>query len=57
MKLLWSSLGVLLVTKLAQAECIATGIDYTDRGQYVVDTSSSKDFSFATIFSGTPVRV
>ncbi|KAH8902263.1 hypothetical protein BR93DRAFT_256890 [Coniochaeta sp. PMI_546] len=52
MKLVWSTLGLLLAATLAQAQCLATGIDYTDGGQYVIDASSTKNFSFATIFSG-----
>ena len=43
---------LLLAAASVRAECIASGIDYTDGGQYVIDASSSKNFSFATIFSG-----
>ncbi|KAB5571741.1 hypothetical protein GE09DRAFT_1282260 [Coniochaeta sp. 2T2.1] len=48
----WSVLGLLLAATRVYADCIATGIDYTDGGQYMIDASSSKNFSFATIFSG-----
>ncbi|OIW29296.1 hypothetical protein CONLIGDRAFT_414078 [Coniochaeta ligniaria NRRL 30616] len=52
MKLAWSTLGFLLAASVAQGQCNATGIDYTDGGQYVIDAGSTKNFSFATIFSG-----
>ena len=55
MMLAWSVLGLVLTATLVQGQCNATGIDYTDGGQYVVDASSNKNFSFATVFSGMPL--
>lgn len=56
MKLVFSILGLVLAATVAEAQCNATGIDYTDGGQYVVDASSTKNFSFATVFSGVYIR-
>lgn len=46
------TLGIALAPALVQGECKATGIDYTDGGRYVIDASSTSNFTFATVFSG-----
>jgi len=35
-----------------EEQCKATGIDFTDGGTYAIDSSSTRDFTFATEFSG-----
>ena len=41
-----------LAARGAQADCICSGLDYTNGGSYLIDASSTNDFVFTSEFSG-----
>ena len=43
---------VALAARGVQADCICSGLDYTNGGSYLIDGSSSKDFVFTSEFAG-----
>ncbi|KAL7623435.1 hypothetical protein AAE478_007117 [Parahypoxylon ruwenzoriense] len=61
---LWVMLGLFILRALAApAACSSYGVDYVNGGSYDIDSSSSDDFTFTTMFQGceqesvTPILV
>lgn len=52
-------LGYFAVQTVAQEDdsnCTCIGVDYTNGGTYTIDSASSDQFSFDTVFEGKRVR-
>ena len=43
---------VALAARGARADCICSGLDYTNGGSYLIDGSSDKNFVFTSEFAG-----
>ena len=49
----WPGLACLsLLIARSSADCVCSGLDYTNGGSYLIDGSSPRDFIFTSQFSG-----
>jgi len=45
-----------LAARGARADCICSGLDYTNGGSYLIDGSSNNNFVFTSEFAGKKTR-